>query len=581
MPRDGANIYHRPPGTDAVPDTTIESSKYNAYVADIEQDLNTPRPIVAGGTGASDARSAMIALSGEIAKQVVTNFDMTSWVNGSFYAAVGATAGPPSGGTTVNRFAGIYYANADDSYATVEARDQTTGIRYVRNKIAGSWGAWAQGAGSVADLDAAYVNVAGDTMTGPLTVNSSIQTIGARSFFNANNETYAIGLRYISTDAMVYLGATHGVAPNSADFVVSNTSGAELFRVKGDTSGVVAGGGGTTGTYYFGNSGTKTLSYDGTNFIFSGANLYLPGTANAAFFGGPVFAGYSIAGGKTGVYYFGNDGTKYLQSDGTSFNLVGGSSLVIGNNAAANLTLNSSSTPALAQFGIASNGANKWAMGTQVGDNTGNFSLYSYVLGKQLVSFLENGAVNFTSGGPVSHASIRVGTSSASGLPEIDFHYFNGTSQWGTTYQDFGGGPTAACCEFYKGGSQVGAISINATNTSFLTTSDLALKDVKGAYDASEAIRIIRADPVRAWNWKATGEAGVGWVAQYSHAVDPDLAVPPPVMEMPKGSEIEVPQMHWGIDYGRRTPYLWAAVSQLLDRIDQLEAKIAAMEAAG
>jgi len=105
------------------------------------------------------------------------------------------------------------------------------------------------------------------------------------------------------------------------------------------------------------------------------------------------------------------------------------------------------------------------------------------------------------------------------------------------------------------------------------------LKDVKGAYDASEAIRIIRADPVRMWNWKATGEAGVGWVAQYSHAVDPDLAVPPPAMEMPKGSEIEVPQMHWGIDYGRRTPYLWAAVSSLLDRIDQLEAKIAQLEA--
>ena len=57
-PRDGSGIYHRPVGTDAVPDTTIESSKYNTNVADVEQDLNTPRPIVAGGTGASSADQA-------------------------------------------------------------------------------------------------------------------------------------------------------------------------------------------------------------------------------------------------------------------------------------------------------------------------------------------------------------------------------------------------------------------------------------------------------------------------------------------------------------------------------------------
>ena len=37
MPRDGANIYTRPAGTDGVPNATILSAAYNVYVADVEQ----------------------------------------------------------------------------------------------------------------------------------------------------------------------------------------------------------------------------------------------------------------------------------------------------------------------------------------------------------------------------------------------------------------------------------------------------------------------------------------------------------------------------------------------------------------
>jgi hypothetical protein len=67
MPRDGSGIYTRPPGTNAVPDTTIESTKYNGFVGDVETDLNAPRPIIAGGTGSSTAAGALTAL-GAVAK---------------------------------------------------------------------------------------------------------------------------------------------------------------------------------------------------------------------------------------------------------------------------------------------------------------------------------------------------------------------------------------------------------------------------------------------------------------------------------------------------------------------------------
>lgn len=63
MPRDGSNVYSKPAGTTAVSGTTIESAKFNSVIDDIATDLNTARPIVAGGTGAASASAARTALS--------------------------------------------------------------------------------------------------------------------------------------------------------------------------------------------------------------------------------------------------------------------------------------------------------------------------------------------------------------------------------------------------------------------------------------------------------------------------------------------------------------------------------------
>src|SRR6188508_2213364 len=78
MPRDGSEIYYIPPGSEGIPDSTIESIKYNEFIHDVEQDLNHPRPIVAGGTGGSTEEEALFNLSGEMAYQVVTNFGTPS-----------------------------------------------------------------------------------------------------------------------------------------------------------------------------------------------------------------------------------------------------------------------------------------------------------------------------------------------------------------------------------------------------------------------------------------------------------------------------------------------------------------------
>ena len=61
MPRNGSGVYSKPAGTTAVSGTTIESAKYNSVVDDLVTDANTPRPIVAGGTGASTAAGILAA----------------------------------------------------------------------------------------------------------------------------------------------------------------------------------------------------------------------------------------------------------------------------------------------------------------------------------------------------------------------------------------------------------------------------------------------------------------------------------------------------------------------------------------
>lgn len=59
MPRDGSGVYTLPNGTiPVISNTVIASAPYNAGMADLVQDANTPRPVTAGGTGATNASDA-------------------------------------------------------------------------------------------------------------------------------------------------------------------------------------------------------------------------------------------------------------------------------------------------------------------------------------------------------------------------------------------------------------------------------------------------------------------------------------------------------------------------------------------
>lgn len=93
MPRNGSGVMSKPAGTTAVPNTTIESAKYNATIDDIIQDLNNARPITSGGTGATSVAAAQTALSTvgysaqtlTAAQQAQARSNVSAALNGQLY----------------------------------------------------------------------------------------------------------------------------------------------------------------------------------------------------------------------------------------------------------------------------------------------------------------------------------------------------------------------------------------------------------------------------------------------------------------------------------------------------------------
>src|SRR5436190_1648060 len=319
MPRDGSNIYHRPPGTDAITNTTVASAPYNSNVADVEQDLNIPRPIVAGGTGANNADAALVPLGAEKAHQLVTNYASVAFVSGSFESN-GATSDPVSP-VAGHIFVGNAVVNVTNQWVTLVAHDLTDstvpGRSYIREKKAGVWGAWTQ------DGSGSFVELAGDTMTGPLSLQYS----------SSNAVTFSLTNTYAGAHAWTLASSGGGPGPAGSLVFYDNTSGGPLVAVQGGSGHVstqgtfTAGSVGTVGTYFFGNSGTKYLTYDSSNFSFSGGSLTVAPNITAT---ANVFAGTNMVLGNGAAHgasqlYFGSDLSRYLGVDtGSNFTFQGG-----------------------------------------------------------------------------------------------------------------------------------------------------------------------------------------------------------------------------------------------------------------
>jgi hypothetical protein len=313
MPRTGGGVYTKP-FPDVTSGTTIASAVHNGIVADVETDLNAARPIIAGGTGAVTAAAARVNLQVERAMQTVTNFDAHVWEMGSFYAATGATVGPPSGGTTTENFFGIAYGDATNMF--VEARSQTTGLKYIRKKT-GTWGAWSLDGGD-------KLSNTGGTISGNLSITGTLGVTGTTTLGTLNAGTTTLGATTfngnISAAARTLsIGAITSTTINTAGNTI--TAGTVNAGAITGSSLNISGGSTLTGSIAANAISCSTLNTNGNTLTTGTINS---GTINS----GAINASSDIrtvrSGGATGVIYLGN-GDHYLFFDGTGYQMANGS----------------------------------------------------------------------------------------------------------------------------------------------------------------------------------------------------------------------------------------------------------------
>jgi len=114
--------------------------------------------------------------------------------------------------------------------------------------------------------------------------------------------------------------------------------------------------------------------------------------------------------------------------------------------------------------------------------------------------------------------------------------------------------------------STVGGIVINSGAVAYNTSSDYRLKENVAPMTGALA-KVLELKPVN-YTWKVDGSAGQGFIAHELQAVVPDCV----------SGEKDGEQMQ-GVDYGKLTPILTAALQEAIAEIQSLKARIAVLEA--
>jgi len=115
-----------------------------------------------------------------------------------------------------------------------------------------------------------------------------------------------------------------------------------------------------------------------------------------------------------------------------------------------------------------------------------------------------------------------------------------------------------------SGGDEVGKITSDGTNTTYATSSDARLKDVTGIARGLEVINEL--NPV-AYNWKSSGKADEGLIAQEVQKIVPNAVV-----------EGEEEDEMYCMDYSKLVVHLVAGMKEQQTLIESLTARIETLE---
>lgn len=124
---------------------------------------------------------------------------------------------------------------------------------------------------------------------------------------------------------------------------------------------------------------------------------------------------------------------------------------------------------------------------------------------------------------------------------------------------------------FYNGNGTVGNINTSGSTTSYVTTSDYRLKEnVQPMQNALDSISALK--PVT-YTWKVDGSSGQGFIAHELQEIVPDC-----VTGEKDAADDEGNPIYQGIDTSFLVATLTAAIQEQQTQIEELKAKIAALE---
>ena len=165
-----------------------------------------------------------------------------------------------------------------------------------------------------------------------------------------------------------------------------------------------------------------------------------------------------------------------------------------------------------------------------------------------------------------SSGNLLVGTTAVATDPGHQFY------SGGQYYSHIAGTGTSAQLRFYRNSTIVGSVTTDGTSTAYNTSSDYRLKeDVQPMTGASE--RLLALNPVN-FAWKVDGSRVDGFLAHEAQAV-----VPEAVTGEKDAVDDDGNPDYQAIDQSKLVPLLTAALQEALNKIDDLEARVSALEA--
>ena len=404
---------------------------------------------------------------------------------------------------------------------------------------------------------------------------------------NADNDAWiTIGSIDQTGDTFTLTSAVSATTLNTSGAVVFNDAGANVdFRVEGDTDAnllFVDAGNDRVG---IGTSSPATkLNLGGS----SDQTLQINGSDTAAFVGTSTSVAQisSNRNPTTGAIFDSGRAVSYINLEASNVNGNIQFYTTATNNvnatermridSAGNVGIGTTSPSVASGTGIVINGGGGQARLALKNSNTGDAAGDGFQIGvsddsSAFIEQRENSHLFFSTNATErmridSSGNLLVGTTTSSANAG-GLSLFNGSDAGRIDFSNVSGAARFhARFYFGAGATVVGSISSNSTSTSYITSSDYRLKhDIQPMTGA--LAKVAQLKPVT-YKWNADDSDGEGFIAHELAEVAPYA-----VTGEKDGEEMQ------GVDYGKITPLLTAALQEAIAEIQSLKARVAELEA--